>query len=477
MAYLENLIVTPANFRSRRITRRLDIQPGKEVTLFDQDGPGCIRHWWLTFSQNGKKSFDKAEDLILTVKCDGIEEPLIEQPLQTFFGILLDETTYHVESHFLKVLPANGLNCYLPMPFADNLTLSIRNAGASLVNIWFMGNWHQYETCEGLTPLRLKTVHRVEKPATAYGSFLMADLEGPGLVAGMFKGIIPKDPTDAWFHTGGDTWMLDGETDPHLIRGIGVEDLFGYSFGLHESCSQWTGTPLLSKEPQGPDPTKVRTVVAYRFFGPDPVFFERSLLLWFGSKANDTETVVYSYIDPASNNAPASFPESWTLFGPFPCETMEDFQRHEFPEDPTNRANGCIEADFGQYAPPSGPKTFKPTVIQAKRTWVDLTPSFRTPRRSNVGTQPVDVSAYALATIDVPQECHKKLCLGFDDWAAVWFNSNLLGIFRHDHGFDTISLDLECRKGANEILIKLSNFDNVEWRAWAFSCKEDGKKS
>ena len=40
---------------------------------------------------------------------------------------------------------------------------------------------------------------------------------------------------------------------------------------------------------------------------------------------------------------------------------------------------------------------------------------------------------------------------------------------RHDDGFAIQEVPVTLEKGNNEIMIKLSNFDNIEWRCWAFS--------
>ena len=39
------------------------------------------------------------------------------------------------------------------------------------------------------------------------------------------------------------TILLDGETNPHAIRGHNVEDDFGYSWGFNNCQSRWIGSP------------------------------------------------------------------------------------------------------------------------------------------------------------------------------------------------------------------------------------------
>ena len=71
----------------------------------------------------------------------------------------------------------------------------------------------------------------------------MANLNGEGFVAGIAIGYLQRDHSDMVFHTGGMTILLDGETNPHAIRGHNVEDDFGYSWGFNNYQSRWIGSP------------------------------------------------------------------------------------------------------------------------------------------------------------------------------------------------------------------------------------------
>ena len=37
----------PVRGKSQRVTRRPNVAPGETAVLFDEEGPGCIHHWWL----------------------------------------------------------------------------------------------------------------------------------------------------------------------------------------------------------------------------------------------------------------------------------------------------------------------------------------------------------------------------------------------------------------------------------------------
>jgi len=468
----ERMLEFPRRWRSRRRTHRIWIEPGESFMLFDADGPACIRHWWLTYGAGGEIDQSLGRQLILRIHTDNAAEPNVEMPLDVFFGVLFGNAPYSYQSRYLNVLPANGFNCYLPIPFSEGCTFELINTSDVEASVWFMADWQEYAPGTELSLHRLQATFAVGRPAPAYGSFLMEEIEGDGWITGFFMGVRPIQANDCWYHTGGDLWLIDGETRPNVIHGIGSEDVFGFSFGVHEHCGDWTGTPLKLTEPPGPDHTGVREVVSYRFFGPDPIRFENSIQCRFGSRQNDVESVVYSYVTDNGEEQHHAEPMIWNVVGPFACHSLEQFRRAEFPEVPRNVWPWQVVADFDQYAPPHGPRTFPIQEVETQRTWLDFTRCFRAPAIGNIGTQPVNVSAYAATNITCEAACNKRVALNFDDNLRLWVNGRLVLEQHHPHGMAAfVTPPLEMREGTNSILIKLSNTDNEQWRVWAMSVR------
>ncbi len=463
-----SLFRMPEEFDSRRTTHRQTVDPGQTIRLMDVRTPGCIRHLWMT-GMKGHFSKPPGRTLHIRMTADGSPRPDVDMPLDVFFGVLLGAEWYRLESAFLKILPRNGLNCYLPMPFSRSFVCELENTGTEPAGIFFMADWHEYDHAEDVSSLRFRAAFREEKPAESFGSYLLVDVEGSGYVAGVVKGIRPLEKGDAWYHTGGDTWLIDGETHPHALRGVGVEDPFGFSFGVKECCSEWTGVPYLTKEPPGPDPSQVSEVVLYRFFGSDPVRFESSLVLRFGSRANDVESVVYYYDDVRVAPQITRAELDWTLAGPFACNNRQDFEMQEFPERPLSQWPARIEATFGQYVSEGTITRFSSRVVEAEHGWVDFARYYRGRGRTNAGTQPCNVSAYAVCEFHCPESTSHRIRVGFDDWLKLWVDSQLVLDGCHEHGFETMTTDpLALEPGDHRILVKLSNVDNEEWRLWAF---------
>ncbi len=441
------LIQLPADYTSHRATTRVDLDPGQAVDLLRAQGPGCVRHFWIT---------SKTPDVLdLEISCDGVQ-PQVRMKLHQFFGVLLGKDPYRIESAPLKLLPKNGYNAYFPLPFQNSCRITLRNTGQFATSVWSMVNWQRYDRQVSLTPYRLHAQFTQENPAEPLGTTLLGAILGSGFVAGLFHAVQRHDYRDMIWHTGGDTWLIDGETNPHVLRGIGSEDLFGHSFGMYPEMSAWTGAPHVV----GLD-ADCSQVVAYRFFGADSVTFNSSLSLRFGTRANDMESVLF-YYKMAGSDAPAvEMPAKWTLSGPFDCQTWQDFERAEFPQKPEEE--WPAEWEWGG-------RHLAAVKTAPELTWIDLSRWFRRDATGNTGTQPADAAAYAETAITAQSEKQAVLRLGFDDWMRVWVNDELIATLRHDNGFAVNEVPVTLRQGENRLRLKLSNFDNVEWRCWAFSC-------
>ena len=440
------LVQLPAAFDSHRTTKRVNLKQGQACELLDVEGPGCVRHFWITSKA--------ADGLEIELTCDGTEQPQIVMTLHQFFGVLLGKEPYRIESAPIKILPKNGYNSYLPIPFQSSCRMVLRNRAQERAALWSMVNWQKYAGVT-LTPYRLHALYSEDKPGQALGTTLLGAIGGRGFVAGMVHAVRRHDHRDMIWHTGGDTWLIDGETNPHVLRGIGTEDVFGHSFGVYKDLSQWTGGPHVVGEN-----ADCSEAVAYRFFGPDSVAFHSSLSLRFGTRANDVESVLYYYkhLDTEAPNVES--PTQWTLSGPFTVAGYAQFETKALPDQVATGAAGEW---------PLGGRSLPAVEMEPEHTWVDFGRWFRRDQGGNVGTQPDKCAAFARTTLTSQKE-KVTLVLGFDDWMRIWLNGQPVATLRHDNGFEVSEVPVTLDKGENSLVIRLSNFDNVEWRCWAFSC-------
>lgn len=453
------LIQTPARFRAQRQNTEINLAEGQSVEVFRAEGPGCVRHVWFVPSR-------PEDNPMIEIHADGAKQPQVSMELQHFFGVLLDQKPYRVDCAAFQHLPQTegpvlgaGYNCYLPIPFSKSCRITLRatgkEAGAAMVD------WQQYPEGTNLTPYRLHAVYRSEKPARHRGSYLMADISGRGFVAGIFKGIRQRDHGDMIYHTNGQLWLIDGETDPHVIRGMNEEDDFGFVWGYQPVMTRWIGCPYHRCAGRND-----QDGVIYRFFGPDPVPFCSSLVLRCGSRADDTETVVYYYRVPGSEAPPAHSPDRWQVTGPFPCPDYKTFLQREFPE--------TLQGPWPEKIR-HGNRDFPVHLARTERTWIDMWPYYRQGGGGSTNGL-VNHSVYARATIEFDRDRPVTIRLGFDDWLCVWLNGKKLTSIRHDGGFRTASISADLRKGSNELLVKTSNFAKNQRALWALSCAIDDRK-
>lgn len=443
-----SLVQLPADFDSQRTTKRVNLAAGQETKMLEVKGPGCVRHFWITTSV--------PEALEIEIACDGADQPLVKMSLNQFFGVLLGQKPYRIESAPIKLLPKSGYNSYFPIPFQASCQITLRNTGKKKSPIWSMVNWQKYESNVTLSPYRLHAAYSEEKPAESLGTTLLGLIGGKGFVAGMFHAVRRHDMRDMIWHTGGDTWLIDGETNPHVLRGIGTEDVFGHSFGVFKDQSQWMGGVYAVGESRD-----CAEIVAYRFFGIDSVAFKSSVVLRFGTRSNDVESVLYYYKQLGKPLPSVESPKRWTISGPFEVSDYEKFQAAPLPPGVINGAT--TESSL------QGRK-LTPVEIESQHTWVDFVRAFRCDRPGNVGSQPDQCAAYARTVISSPQKRTVTLRLGCDDWMKVWLNGEPVGTLRHENGFEVSEIPVTLEAGDNNLVIRLSNFDNIEWRCWAFSC-------
>lgn len=448
------LIRLPEEFRSRRQTTRADLEADTAVDLLRAEGPGCVRHLWLTISGRDVPRPAAAAGVTLQIAADpagpAAADPgtdpaagaQVDLPLNQFFGVLLGRgLPYRMESAGIKLLPDNAYNLYLPIPFRAGCRITLRTP--KRLSVWAMADWQEYPAGAPVTGLRLHAHHHAEHPAADHGSFPIGAAAGAGFVAGIVKGIRQRDAGDLIYHTGGATWLLDGETDPHALRGINEEDDVNFSFGYRVTCSQWTGCPHVEiGGAQAPE------AVAYRFFGPDPIRFRSSLVARAGCRADDTETTLYYYLAAGSGAPAVETPRQWQVSGPMPCEDYAQFRQPPAPGAPIDWRGG-----------PGGEAG-----LSGEHTWLDLTHCFDTARPLSA------VAVYARAALPSRAARDAVLRLGFDDWLTVWVNGAECAALRHDAGFAAARVPVRLRAGDNELLVKLSNASNREFRLWALSC-------
>jgi len=95
------------------------LSPGERVVLADIDGPGTVRHVWLTIPPAPPEVM-RAQTLEMFY--DGADEPSVSVPVLDFF-CLPHGRAAPVASALVGVQEGRGFNSYLPIPFSRHLRI------------------------------------------------------------------------------------------------------------------------------------------------------------------------------------------------------------------------------------------------------------------------------------------------------------------------------------------------------------------
>lgn len=444
------LISLPSRFQSLRVNCDLQAPGGSDsVVLADLKGPGCVRHIWILDAggEHGRERFS------LEILIDGAPVPQISAPVKAFFGVMNDVENHYVMNSAFAVFPnpaskewfnrpdepcEPGYNSFLPIPFGASCRITLRNPpgrhGVGMVD------WHKYEKGTPLTPLRLYADYRNYKPSKPKGNYAeFANIEGAGFIHGVHLGYDQIDLGDCVFHTAGMSVLIDGETNPHAIRGHNAEDDFGISWGFNRAQTPWIGCPWYKmREARGRSESFFNQIgTYYRFFGPDPIVFRSSISFRTGSRGDNMESVVFSYRLPGSKAPSAGFPAEWEVSEFF--DTRMDW-------------NAFKETAYPQQIPK------KATMIKTDHGWIDLhTPGFHTKRNSTCIRTNLKSATDKSAT----------LRLAIPGWANVWVNGEKVWTLQFGYSLDTARIPVTLRKGDNELLVLTANPNHIPFmRHW-----------
>jgi hypothetical protein len=253
-----------------------EVQPGETLVLADLEGPGTIRHVWMTFPPRPPEVM---RGLWLEVFYDDSSEPSVSAPCLDFFGLPLGRPV-----HFVSALAAaqegRGFNSYFPMPFRRRVRIECTNGSKQSQLLFYQLDYTlEPEPEPELAPETgvLHVAFRRENPTRLARDFTIAqDFRGPGRFLGCNVGIrtLPCDHF-VWYGEGEVKIYRDGDAELPTICGTGLEDYVGSAWGMGPHHAHWAGAPLEVRDPGGgPVP---EFVSFYRWHVPDPVIFERDL--------------------------------------------------------------------------------------------------------------------------------------------------------------------------------------------------------
>jgi hypothetical protein len=302
--------------RSWKVRPYVPLAAGETLVLADVDGPGVIRHLFLTTDAPALRP------LILRAWWDDEPTPSVEVPFGDFFGIGHDGVEYTYSSHPVTVAPARGCSSAWPMPFGTHARLTLTNEGETDARVVaYRVAWRQ-ETV-GPDTGRFHAQWRGTRTSPGSPEHTILDAVGRGAYVGTSLALTARSP--GWWGEGEVKFFLDDDGEFPTIVDNGTEDYFGGAWGFGRDLelpgssgpgvetayqSAFAGCPLITAPEGG-----IRRISAYRWHIPDPIGFERNIrvtvqaLGWgddgrYAIRSDDLATVAYWY----QTEPHASFP-------------------------------------------------------------------------------------------------------------------------------------------------------------------------
>jgi D-arabinan exo alpha-(1,3)/(1,5)-arabinofuranosidase (non-reducing end) len=234
------------------------IQPGETVALGDIEGPGMIRHFWMTTS-NVKNHL---RSVVVRAYWEGQDHPSIECPLSDLMGFAHAKVTAY-QSAVHSVSSARGMNLWLPMPFTKRASITFSNEGDKPVTLFYqidytLGDKHSHDVG------RLHCLFRRENPTTLKQDFeLLPQRRGSGRFIGSVVGVHAL--SSGWWGEGEIKMYFDGDKGFPSYCGTGTEDYAGQGWGVQPSPYLYNGCSLSDNS----------FYSFYRWYLPDPIYWQK----------------------------------------------------------------------------------------------------------------------------------------------------------------------------------------------------------
>ncbi len=235
------------------------IQPGHSVNLCDIEGPGTIRHIWMT---TGRQPVAQRA-YVIRAYWDGQQHPSIECPVGDLFGFAHGKIMPY-QSAVHSVGSTGGRNLWLPMPFVKHARITFTNESAEPAQLYYqidytLGDHH--DTDVG----RLHTLFRRENPTVEKVDFeLLPQRKQKGRFIGSVIGIRNLHPKQ-WWGEGEVKVFMDGDDEHPTICGTGSEDYVGLAWGIQQTSFLYNGCSLNQKN----------FISMYRWHLPDPISWQK----------------------------------------------------------------------------------------------------------------------------------------------------------------------------------------------------------
>ncbi len=300
----------------------LHVEAGETRTIAEIEGPGAIRHVWVTIACEDEFYLRK---ILLRAYWDDEEGPSIDAPIGDFFGIgHATVTSFQCALLNMSATPDArnaAMNCYFPMPFNGSARLEIVNDCETDIGAFYYyldyelypeppsdvgylhAKWRRESPCDGWArgdQRRQGSKSWAEAclpacNASDEGNYLFLDAEGRGHWLGVVLSV--ENLQGGWWGEGDDMFFVDGEPWPPSLHGTGSEDYFSHAWGMQDNAYLYNGTSYHGGSPTGQVGERI---TVYRFHVHEPVRFQKSLRASIehghaNNRSDDYASVAYWY--------------------------------------------------------------------------------------------------------------------------------------------------------------------------------------
>lgn len=255
-----------------KISPSVKIAPGEIFTMAEMDGPGMIKHIWVTTSSTQNRT------LVFRIYWDDCQEPSVETPLGDFFASADEQQYEQLTSLAVCVNPRKALNCYWNMPFYRHCKMTLENLEDEDVIVYYQVDYQLRDLEPGMGYFHAQ--FRRTNPLPYKQDYTILDgVKGKGQYVGtyLFWGV----NNNGWWGEGEIKFFMDGDSEYPTICGTGTEDYFcgSYDFevdGIYRPyCTPYAGLSKITAT-DGAYKTQQRFNM-YRWHINDPIYFDTDL--------------------------------------------------------------------------------------------------------------------------------------------------------------------------------------------------------
>jgi hypothetical protein len=255
-----------------KVNPHIIIKPHETYELANIEGPGAIRHIWLTPTGSYR-------NLILRFYWDGQTVPSVECPIGDFFALGW-QNYVQISSLAVCVNPGSALNCYWTMPFRKNCRVTLESRNEEDATFFYQIDYvltgvpddcaYFHAQFRRTNPLPYKSVYTI-----------LDGVQGKGQYVGTY--LAWGSNNNLWWGEGEIKFYLDGDGEYPTICGTGTEDYFCGSYAFedpytHDRYISYSTPYAGFHEVKRDELYKCQKRFGmYRWHITDPIYFEKDL--------------------------------------------------------------------------------------------------------------------------------------------------------------------------------------------------------